>query len=126
VIADAAARYDAHVLAVELSQGVAAVWDVVDAANKYLVTREPWKVAKDPSRAAELASILYASAETLRALAVMIQPIMPSAAQRLWDQLGIGGPVADQRLPASVSWGLLEPGTRTTKGEALFPRLDAD
>jgi methionyl-tRNA synthetase len=126
VIADAAARYDAHVLAAELSQGVADVWHIVDAANKYLVEREPWKVAKDPSRAAELASILYASAETLRVLAVLIQPIMPAAAQRLWDQLGIGGLVAGQRVPAATVWGQLAPGTVTNKGEALFPRLDTD
>ena len=91
MIADAAARYDAHMLAVELSQGVAAVWDVVDAVNKYLVEKEPWKLAKDPARRDELAGVLYASAETLRVLAVLIQPIMPGAAQRLWEQLGIGG-----------------------------------
>jgi len=124
VTADAAARYDANVLAVELQSAVAAVWSIVDRANGYLVEKEPWKLAKDPDRRAELASVLYASAELLRIVAVLIQPIMPGAAQRLWDQLGLPGAVVDQRVPEAAVWGGLEPGTLTHKGESLFPRLD--
>ncbi len=126
ITADAAARYDTHMEAVELQQAVAAVWSIVDRANVYLVEKEPWKAAKDPDRKSELASVLYASAEVLRILAVLIQPIMPSAAQRLWDQLGIGGNVVDQRLPTAATWGGLAPGTNTHKGESLFPRLETD
>jgi methionyl-tRNA synthetase len=126
VIADAAARYDACMTAVELQQAVVAVWSIVDRLNGYLVEREPWKVAKDPERRAELAAVLYASAESLRVLAVLIQPIMPGAAQRLWEQLGQPGLVVDQRLPAAVAWGLLEPGATTFKGESLFPRVDPE
>ncbi len=124
VTADAAARYDAHVLAVELQAAVSAVWDIVDRLNGYLVEKEPWKAAKDPARADEVASVLYAASESLRILAVLIQPIMPAAAQRLWEQLGLAGLVVDQRVPDAVAWGQLEPGTRTHKGDSLFPRLE--
>jgi methionyl-tRNA synthetase len=126
VIAGAAARFEAHMLAVELSLAIAAVWDIVSRANGYLVEKEPWKLAKDASRSDELASVLYAAAETLRIVAILIQPIMPAAASRLWSQLGIEEPLAAQRLPDSARWGGLTVGTRTAKGEALFPRLDAD
>jgi methionyl-tRNA synthetase len=98
---------------------------VVARANGYLVEREPWKVAKDGTRRGELASVLYAAAETLRILAVAIAPIMPGAAARLWEQLGSAEPLAAQRLPESARWGLLAPGTTTSKGDALFPRLDS-
>jgi len=111
-------------LSVELQAAVAAVWSIVDRANGYLVEKEPWKLAKDPANRSELAGVLYASAELLRVLAVLIQPIMPSAAQRLWIQLGLAGAVADQRLPEAAAWGQLEPGTPTHKGDSLFPRLD--
>jgi len=90
------------------------------------VETEPWKLAKDESKREELASVLYASAETLRILAVLVSPIMPAAAGRLWGQLGQMAPLEAQRVPASVEWGGLEVGTSTTKGESLFPRLDAD
>jgi methionyl-tRNA synthetase len=126
VIAEAVTRYDDHMLAVRLTAGLAAVWDIVARANQYLVEKEPWKLAKDPANDDELAGVLYASAETLRILAILIQPIMPDAAQRLWTQLGIEGTVDDQRVPTDAGWGRLKPGTKTTKGESLFPRLDAD
>ena len=126
VIAEAVARYDEHLLAVRLTGGLAAIWDIVSRANQYLVEKEPWQLAKDPARGDELAGVLYASAETLRILAILIQPIMPGAAQRLWDQLGLGGAVDNRRVPTDVAWGGLKPGTVTSKGEALFPRVEAD
>jgi methionyl-tRNA synthetase len=69
--------------------------------------------------------VLAASAEVLRVLAVLISPIMPDAASRLWSQLGIAERLEDQRLPDAGRWGLLEPGSQTKRGDALFPRLDA-
>jgi methionyl-tRNA synthetase len=125
VVARSIEAYDAQMRAVALTQALASVWDIVGRANGYLVEREPWKVAKDPSRRGELAGVLYAAAETLRILAIAISPIMPGAAARLWEQLGIGEPLDEQRLPDAAAWGGLAPGTKTSKGEALFPRLES-
>jgi methionyl-tRNA synthetase len=83
-------------------------------------------MAKDPAKRVELGSILYASAETLRALTILISCVMPSAAARLWEQLGIEPTLDSQRLADAGSWGKIAPGTGTTKGESLFPRVDAD
>ncbi len=126
VIADVTVRYEEAMLAVQLQPALQAVWEIVGRANQYLVEHAPWAVAKDPDRGGELAGILYAAAETLRCLAVLIQPVMPSAAARLWEQLGQPGSVEEQHLPASTAWGGLRPGTLTTKGASLFPRVDAD
>ena len=49
---------------------------------------------------------------------------MPGAAARLWEQLGIPERLDAQRLPEAAVWGLLAPGTKTFKGDALFPRLE--
>ncbi len=124
VTADALRRYDEHMLAIQLQPALGAVWDIVARANAYLVEKQPWKLAKDPANAGELAAVLYAAAETLRILAVAIHPIMPAAAASLWSQLGQPGSVADAHLPAAGAWGGLEPGARTTKGESLFPRVE--
>jgi len=126
VVSDASARYDGLLYDLQLQPALAAVWDVVGRANQYLVEREPWQLAKDPGRRPELAGVLYAAAETLRILAILIQPIMPSAAERLWGQLGLPGAPGEQRVPEAVAWGGLAPGTRTTKGEPLFPRVDPE
>jgi methionyl-tRNA synthetase len=126
VVADAARRLDEEMLAVRPSAAIAAVYDVVARANRYMVERSPWTLAKDASKQDQLAGILYASAETLRALAILLSPVMPSAAARLWGLLGMGEPLASQRLEDAATWGRLPPGTRTTKGEALFPRVAGD
>jgi methionyl-tRNA synthetase len=125
MVDDAAQRYDELMLAVAPTQALAAVWEIVGRANQYLVEKEPWKAIKDESRRAEVGAVLYASAETLRILAVLIRPVMPSAAAELWSQLGVTEPLDAQRLPEAARWGALAAGTTTTKGEALFPRLDS-
>jgi methionyl-tRNA synthetase len=123
--ADVVRRYGEHMADLALTQALAAVWEIVGRANGYLVERQPWTLTKDDARRKELAGILYASAETLRILTILIGPIMPGAAIRLWDQLGIEETLEAQRLPGASAWGGLRPGTRTVKGDPLFPRLDS-
>jgi methionyl-tRNA synthetase len=120
-----AKRYDAGVLALELTDAMAALEDFVREANRFLVDASPWAMAKDESRRQELADALYESLETLRLVALFASPVMPQAAATLWGQLGIAEPLEAQRLPAAAEWGLLEPGTKTSRGENLFPRIEA-
>ena len=118
VTADAAARYQTHMERVELSPALAATWEIVARANHYLVEKEPWKI-KDEARRDELASILYASAETLRILAVLISPIMPRAASVLWSQLGIAGAARGSAPPAGRRVG--RPRRRNDDDEGREP-----
>ena len=122
---DVTRRYDDAMHDLALTTGLATVWELVTRANQYLVEKQPWALAKDPANQDRLASILYPAAETLRILAVLISPIMPGAAARLWEQLGVPEPLDAQRVPQATRWGQLEPGTKTSKGDSLFPRLDA-
>jgi methionyl-tRNA synthetase len=124
VAAEVAARCDQEMGELDLSGAVGAVWDLVGRANGYLVERAPWALAKDPEKREELASVLYASAEILRVLAVLISPVMPGAAARLWAQLGVPEALEAERLPGAARWGGLAPGTRVRRGESLFPRLE--
>ena len=126
VVAEATRRYDEEMLAVRLTPAVGAVYDVVVRANRYMVERSPWTLAKDPARRDELGSILYASVETLRALTILFSCVMPEAASRLWERLGIAETLEDQRLGHAGAWGRIPAGTRTTKGDALFPRVELE
>ena len=105
--------------------GLEAVDRIVRHANQYLVETAPWKLAKEPGTDKRVNAIFYASAEVLRLIAVLLSPFTPSACGRLWTSLGIPASLADQRLPAAGRWGGLEPGTRVSKGEPLYPRVDA-
>jgi methionyl-tRNA synthetase len=124
MVEESVARYDGYMDDVALSSALAAVWDIVGAANRYMVERSPWHLAKDAGRREELGSILYASTEVLRILTVLITPVMPGAAARLWRQLGVPEPLDAQRFPEALRWGLVAPGTHTQKGDALFPRVE--
>jgi methionyl-tRNA synthetase len=120
----AAAEYDERVLAMDLTGGLASVWGFVGEVNRYLVDVAPWALARDDSRRAELEACLYASAEALRIIAVMVSPVMPRTAARLWHQLGMEASLEGQRLPAAAAWGLIPPRTVVRRGEGLFPRLE--
>ena len=115
---------------VAISEAVTAVADFVGEVNGYVSEQEPWRVAKDTSDAgrARLGSILYAAAESLRAIAVLHNSVMPKASALLWDALGAQalGAVGDQRMAEVARWGQLPPGVRLTKGASLFPRLPDD
>src|SRR5690606_17642125 len=111
--------------------GILAVFDFVKQVNGYITEQEPWKVAKDDSQEgrARLATILYTAAESLRAVAVLLNPIMPDTSRKLWDSLGAEaglGPLADQKVQESATWGLLPAGSTVTKGAVLFPRLEEE
>lgn len=106
-------------------EGLEAVDSIVREANQYLVQTAPWKLAKEPGQEKRTAAVLYTAAETLRLLAVLLSPFTPGTASKLWAALGAQGSVSDQRLPVAGRWGGLQPGSRVTKGDPLFPRIDA-
>ncbi|GAA5008397.1 methionine--tRNA ligase [Kitasatospora paranensis] len=113
----------------DFAGGIAAIFEFVKQVNGYLTEQEPWKVAKDTSEEgqARLATILYTAAEALRATAVLLNPLMPATAQKLWDSLGAEAPLGAlgaQTIGTVADWGRLPAGAIVTKGDILFPRLE--
>ncbi len=105
--------------------GLQAVWELVSLANKYIVSNEPWALAKNVEKVARLDTVLYNLLECLRLLTLTLQPVMPGAAAKMAAGLGIA---ADDPLVASLdrggAWGLLVPGGELTAVATLFPRLE--
>ena len=110
-------------------EAVAAIWTIVEELNGYITLEEPWALAKDPEQAGRLDSVLATAAEGLRALAVLLSPVLPKATTKLWSALGAEaalGALLDQRLRAAGDWGRLPAGTTVSALEPLFPRIDPD
>lgn len=105
------------------SRATEAVWKLVSRVNQYLVETQPWALAEDPARRDQLASVLYAAAESLRVLAILLRPVVPEAAAKIWRQLGQQGSPENSRIDL-LEWGGLAPGTRIARAESIFPRLD--
>jgi len=113
--------------ALDFSTAIVAVKEFIDLVNLYVTEQEPWVLAKDESKADRLDVVLNTICESLRAVAVLYNPLMPKAMSSLWEQLGAKaqlGPLAEQRIAGVAQWGQLPPGSMVTKGDALFPRIE--
>ncbi|HDI00753.1 MAG: methionine--tRNA ligase subunit beta, partial [Candidatus Latescibacterota bacterium] len=87
--------------------------------NRYLERTAPWKLHKE-GKEDRVATVLYFSAEVLRILGDILEPVMPGKAGELKSQLGVSSSGTwDER----VRWGVLEPGTTVPGGPPLFPRV---
>jgi len=88
------------------------------AADVYISRQEPWVLKKtDPAR---MKTVLFVLAETIRQLAILIQPIMPESAGKILDQLGVSARGFDQLGET----GRIAVGTPIPKPEGVFPRLE--
>jgi methionyl-tRNA synthetase len=105
----------------QLSAALRDIWELVGTTNRYIVAREPWKLAKDADRRAELETSLYVPADALRIIAELLRPFMPGTAGRTLDMLG--HPAAPASW-ATLQSGTLLPGTALGATVPLFPRIE--
>ncbi len=101
----------------QFHEGLEAVWVVVRSANAYIDRQAPWGLRKtDPAR---MATVLYALAETVRHVAILLQPIMPDSMARLLDQLAVAPALRD----FAALFKPLEAGTPLPAPQGIFPRF---
>jgi methionyl-tRNA synthetase len=118
---------DKAMVALDFQGGIVAAMDFCKKVNGYVTEKEPWILAKDPANQAELEQVLYNTAEALRALAVLLHPVMPATTEILWQSLGAEsalGAIGDQKVSQIAQWGQLPQGATVTKTPVLFPRLE--
>jgi len=112
---------------VAIQDAISSIWTLVDELNNYITVQEPWVLAKDEANRARLGTVLNTTAEGLRILAVLLNPITPKATAKLWAALGSGlGELDAQPLNEAAAWGQLKPGNVLNVLEPLFPRIETD
>lgn len=113
--------YRAAMDAFALEGGAAAAFRLVDAANEYIASTEPWALARDASKARELSQVLFDVAEAVRIAGVLLLPIMPKSAAEILRR--VGETKTGIRL-SDAEWR--NEGERLiAKGDALWPRSEA-
>lgn len=126
-VADAASAADAAIERFRIDEAISAVWTIVDELNGYITENEPWALAKDDAQRERLGTVLYTAAEGLRALAVLLSPVMPQATAKLWQALGVQtalGALEDQPIREAGTWGQLPAGAVVETLAPLFPRVE--
>ena len=127
-LSNAASKADEAMCALDFQGGINAIMDFCKRVNGYVTEKEPWILAKDPANKVVLEEVLYNTAESLRALAVLLNSVMPATCEILWQSLGAQAALGDlgsQKISSVATWGQLPAGARVTKTPVLFPRLES-
>ncbi len=122
VARDALQAYRRDMDAYALEGGAAAAFRVIDAANEYIASTEPWVLARDRSQADRLSQVLFDVAEAVRVAAVLLLPITPQSAAEILRRVGETMPRDRIRLDHAEWRGSGE--RRMIKGEPLWPRVE--
>ncbi|MUK88086.1 methionine--tRNA ligase [Ornithinibacillus sp. L9] len=109
----------------QFSVALSSLWQLISRTNKYIDETEPWVLAKDDSNKERLGNVMAHLADSLRIIAVMLQPFLTKAPTEIFKQLGI-------KVESFKEWdtvyqqGLIQEGTKVEKGSPIFPRLDVE
>ena len=98
------------------------IFALVGRANKYIDETTPWVLAKDDKYRPRLMSVLYNLAECIRIVTILLKPFMPALAPRVSAQLGVD--LTTATWADATTWAMTPAGTKVSKGDALFPRVD--
>ncbi|MGE7984631.1 methionine--tRNA ligase [Solibacillus sp. NPDC093137] len=119
-------RYEESMEKMQFSVVLSELWSLVSRTNKYIDETSPWVLAKEEADKNKLAAVMNNLAESLRHIAVMIQPFMTNAPKQIIEQLGL-----DEKL---LQWDTIETFGNVIpknikvaeKGTPIFPRLDTE
>ena len=98
------------------------IFKVISRANKYIDENAPWVLAKDESKRARLASVMYNLLESLRICTCLLTPFMPESCEKAFER--IGADAAVRCWDSAAVWGSQPADVTVKKGDTLFPRID--
>ncbi|MBU8690888.1 methionine--tRNA ligase [Priestia megaterium] len=118
-------KYEEAMEDMEFSVALASIWQYVSRTNKYIDETQPWALAKDENKRAELASVMTHLAESIRHIAVLLQPFLTRTPEKIFAQIGVKEDVL-KTWESTTRFNMLKEGTKVEKGEPMFPRLDRE
>src|ERR1044071_3789134 len=106
----------------EFSKALETIWGFIGVLDRFIVERAPWNLAKSGDTA-KLADTLYTAAEALRIITILVYPVIPESAAKIWAQLGFRTPL-DAIRTNDLEWGKLASGQEIEPASGVFPRAD--
>jgi methionyl-tRNA synthetase len=114
-------KYGAALEAFHFDEAIRALEHYVTSVNQAIDVEAPFKKAKE---GIDVSPFMYQLAEAQRHIGLALLPVIPAAAEKILAQISVDPTAA--ALPASQSWGGLQPGNTVKKGDILFPRLSSE
>lgn len=109
----------------QFSVALSALWQLISRTNKYIDETEPWILAKDDANRERLGNVMAHLVESLRKIAIMLQPFLTEAPVEIFRQLGVEAESLKE-WDSVYENGQIAAGTNVQKGDPIFPRLDVD
>jgi len=104
------------------SNALVEIWKLIARANKYIDETMPWVLGKSEDKKPRLKTVLYNLAETLRIVAILIEPFMPQTTPKIFEQLGVNKQELKTWGSAST-FGAIKENLKVKKAEHLFNRI---
>ena len=95
------------------------IWKFISAANKYVDEQAPWKLKNENKTRME--DVLWILADNIRKIAILIQPFLPYASNKILDQLSID---FSERDFTYLDSKYFIKSNKIEKPKPIFPRLD--
>ena len=118
------ARYEAQMEKFQFQNALEEIFKCVQRANKYIDETMPWALAKDEGNRPRLASVMYNLLESIRICTTLLLPFIPASCEKIFAQIGADKDVTTWQ--AAAVWAALPADVTVHKGEAVFPRVDAE
>ena len=115
-------KYEVQMEKFAFQSALSEVLAVISRANKYIDETAPWNLAKDDAGKPRLATVMYNLLDSIRLCAILLSPVIPDAAAKIFSQIGAEPSVTTWE--AAGTTGLLPSAVRIARGEAIFPRID--
>ncbi|WP_041054549.1 methionine--tRNA ligase [Jeotgalibacillus campisalis] len=119
-------KYQDSMEKMEFSVALSTIWQLISRTNKYIDETQPWILAKDEAKKEELGKVMNHLAETLRRIAVLLQPFLTQTPAFILKQLQL----TDERhltWDSLLQFGVIPSGVKVVeKGEPIFPRLEVE
>ena len=106
----------------DCSKALEHIWKLVSRANKYIDENTPWLLIKEEDKHPLLANVMYHLTETLRMVAVLLQPFLPQTGSAILEQLEV--PETAQTWESLQSFGRYPEGVTVVRHDPLFPRVE--
>ena len=116
------AKVEEQMVSLHVADAIDEIFALVRRANKYIDESMPWVLAKDPDKKSRLGTVLYNLLESIRFVAVMLEPYLPDTAAAIFKQLNVENGGVDSLR----TFGNLAVGSKLNKSEVLFARLDPE
>ncbi|MBB4954604.1 methionyl-tRNA synthetase [Agrobacterium vitis] len=105
----------------QVHKAVGAIMNIVNETDRYFAAQEPWVLRK--TDVPRMETVLYVTAEVVRQIAILFQPIMPDSAAKLLDLVAVAP--QDRSFAKLGEAGRLTPGTVLETPAPVFPRYVA-